>query len=281
MPHCFEITSSNLSLAYDHDPRVFGKPQWRCFPHWLFVIYRVVVASYFTGTLVVFMAMSFTQGFGSDFFFFLTNWGFMFLTCYLVVVATATLYNYHISPERPDVVADTSFPNERTPLTGSRPPRQQYTPWYFKLSWFLFNISAVSALIITLVYWPALSSLDTDIPFALDFNVHGLNSIIIIIELVIASMPIRILHVVYVVIIGILYLILTVILYYSGWKNPFDNKPYVYPFLDYSENPWLAALSIILIMIGIIFLQLILWLIFKAKQRIAGPTPYYTDADGS
>ncbi|XP_070570428.1 protein rolling stone-like [Ptychodera flava] len=280
---CDRVSCADLGLSYEK-PDVFCKPQWKWIPFGVFALYRLLVASYFFGILVTYLTRSMASGLGGDTFLFLTNWGFILVTLYLFVAATGTMYRYFIyrrAPPTTSSATDYEAADETSPLTESGMARCLETPWYFKLSWLLFNVSALTALVITLVYWPALSGSNTGIPFALDFHIHALNSVVIVLELLFASMPIRYLHVFYVIALGIVYILATVIAYYTGWKNPFDGESYVYPFLDYSEKPGLAAVSVIAIVIGAFLLQLVLWAIFKLKLRLAGLTGQSTTASAA
>ena len=79
-----------------------------------------------------------------------------------------------------------------------------------KISWLLNNIVAISALIVTVVYfsYAYLSDLEAEPTWAHELgNVHrhGINSIVALIDVVLLAYPIRILHFVYVNIYGWLY----------------------------------------------------------------------------
>ena len=58
----------------------------------------------------------------------------------------------------------------------------------------------------------------------LDINLHGINSVIVLLDNIMSAIPVRILHVIYSIIFGMIYVIFTLI-YYS--KDPENNIPYV------------------------------------------------------
>ncbi|XP_006824196.1 protein rolling stone-like [Saccoglossus kowalevskii] len=278
MTCCCVTAGKDLSLSYE-DPDVFCRTQWRCIPRWLFVAYRIVVATYFFGFGITYLIVSMVNGMGGDFFVFLTNWGFIVVTIYFLFAAISTLIHVKENPRTPSYSQEPEDPDETTPLTDRTATRCRPTPWYCKVTWCFFNVAALASLVVTLVYWPALSGFsdEMNIPFVLDFHLHALPSVVIVLELILAAMPIRMMHAFYTVLIGIVYIIMTVIIYYSGWQNPYDDKPYVYPFLDYAENPGIAIGASIGIFVGLFLLQTSLWALFKVKLYLARNRQPITD----
>jgi hypothetical protein len=115
--------------------------------------------------------------------------------------------------------------------------------WYEFIHWALFLVGSEVAVCITLLYWPIFSSyLDPRVLLAYsNIFVHLINSIVVIIELWITRLPIRVYHVIYIMCGSCVYLLFTGLYFAGGGGNPYDNGTYIYPVLDYGNDPGLAV----------------------------------------
>ncbi|XP_070571534.1 protein rolling stone-like [Ptychodera flava] len=239
---CIKVKKSDFNLLYD-DNTVFINSQWKCLPTLVFVLYRVILALYFIGWCLYSMISSII-GSGGKYFTYLTNWGFMTITAYLVTASSTTIY-FH---------ANKKFKGQKD---GSK---NRHTPWYFMLSWLLYNISAIVAPVVTLIYWAALyQGYGIEVH---DFHVHAVNFIAMALEVAVSAMPVRYVHVIYPLIYGICYMTFTLI-YWGITGNV------VYAILDYSDNPGLATASIFGCFFLILIFQLLLWAVFKLKLKLS------------
>ena len=103
----------------------------------------------------------------------------------------------------------------------------------------------------TLIYFAFLYPLakKEDPEFAssvLDINIHGINTVIMIIDNFISAIPIRIMHVIYPGIYGLIYIVFSLIYYAFDPKN---NIPYP-GILDWSKPG--ITIPVILIVIGVL-----------------------------
>ena len=113
--------------------------------------------------------------------------------------------------------------------------------------WFLWIVASNAALVVTLNYWILVFEPPTDF---MDIAVHALNSIVMLVELFIASTPVRVLHVLYVMVFSVVYSLFTVI-YWAAGGVTVDGDPYIYEILDY-ENGDAALVSAVLL--GVVFI---------------------------
>jgi hypothetical protein len=86
----------------------------------------------------------------------------------------------------------------------------------------------------------------------LDFLVHGVNSIAMLVELFVVLHPMYFLHVFYSLSVGLIYLIFTVIYYAAGGTDKYGNN-YIYKILNW-ENPG----ATMIIVVGVIVLAVLL-----------------------
>jgi hypothetical protein len=113
--------------------------------------------------------------------------------------------------------------------------------------WFLWIVASNAALVVTLNYWILVFEPPTDF---MDIAVHALNSIVMFVEFFIASTPVRVLHVLYVMVFSVVYSLFTVI-YWAAGGVTVDGDPYIYEILDY-ENGDAALVSAVLL--GVVFI---------------------------
>ncbi|CAB4004808.1 Hypothetical predicted protein [Paramuricea clavata] len=129
--------------------------------------------------------------------------------------------------------------------------------------WFLWIIASNAALVVTLNYWALVFEPPTNF---MDIAVHALNATVMFVEFFTASTPVRILHVLYVMIFAVVYSLFTVIFWAAGGVNV-DGDSYIYKVLDY-ENSDPAQVSAVLL--GIVFvaspiLQTILFALYQLR----------------
>ena len=108
--------------------------------------------------------------------------------------------------------------------------------WYMKLDWILFSISCPLAVIITTVYFykvfPLVSKhTGKSVPEVDDLHIHGINTVVVVMEITLSALPVRFLYFCFPLIYSILYIISTAIFWsldhsrvlYGGlvdWKKP-------------------------------------------------------------
>ena len=94
-------------------------------------------------------------------------------------------------------------------------------PWYMKIQWLLFNAALPNTILVTMIYWSVLlPTSDTSsvvqrgaTDWFLDIAVHGLNSVLMIVEHHLSDIPTRLLHVYQPVIYAVVYAIFSVVLW--------------------------------------------------------------------
>jgi hypothetical protein len=204
---------------------------------------------------------------GALWFVWLTNWGYFCVTLYFILATVVTLlyhckekHQTHVVMEMKDV-----FDGERSnpqPVASENeiPPR-----WHHKAIWVLYNFSANNAVLITCLYWGLIFNGTTD---ALDVSTHLLNTVFVLIEVFLSSIPIHLLHVVYSSCFVVVYMLFTVIYWAAG--GTVIGKPYVYPYIDYESKPGLAVgLFCGCLFVGGPICQLFFFGLYKLRQFIA------------
>ncbi|XP_046339632.2 protein rolling stone-like [Haliotis rufescens] len=281
-----EFRLCNFGLNFHH-PEYFGTSQWRWpRPVYLiyrlvmagytlfaliYALARVEAGSSEPSTEPVFNVMAY-----------LTNWSYLVLTfhffiafvvavvCYIHEKSTKT---YPVAKSAPSKQASVTAVDKRNngmeshvkstveadietnrglTKSESKPPDasetqdSKLTPWYSKISWILANITSDTAIIVTSIYFGALYKPSSGITLS-NLNVHGLNSVFIIIDNVVSARPVRILHVFHTWIYAAVYIIFSLIY----WAT---DRAVIYKYvLD-----WSTPGSTVGIMLGVVVLAFIL-----------------------
>ncbi|CAG4954420.1 unnamed protein product [Colias eurytheme] len=111
-------------------------------------------------------------------------------------------------------------------------------PWYVRTYWVLYNITVPLAFLITLFYWAVLRAPGRNSNYApnpiLDVMLHGANSGLMLIELVLSRLPSRLLHVMQPLYFSGVYLLFTLAHFFAEGHDPWGN-PFIYPVIDWSK----------------------------------------------
>lgn len=134
--------------------------------------------------------------------------------------------------------------------------------WYHKVSWVFYIIAANNSVLVTVVYWSLLYTgfhiREADVAF------HLLNSVFMLIETCLSSMPVQLLHIVYAVLYGVVYFLFSVVYWLLGGTS--DGNKYIYPILDYESKPAKAAVLVALYgLVGLPVVQLLIFGLFKLR----------------
>eukprot|EP00118_Oscarella_pearsei_P001587 m.7846 g.7846 ORF g.7846 m.7846 type:complete len:187 (+) comp19802_c0_seq2:299-859(+) len=109
------------------------------------------------------------------------------------------------------------------------------------------DVSFTSAFLITTIYWPILYEPGID-PLYIDINSHALNSVFVLIDLFLSRVPTRILHFYQPIVYGSVYAIFTVI-YWAAGGTGLNGSRFIYKILDFDDEPGMAVLYIVLIVL--------------------------------
>lgn len=138
--------------------------------------------------------------------------------------------------------------------------------WYHKGLWVIFNIAANASILITLLYWTLIFGGKTS---GLDVTTHLLNCVFMVADLMLTTTPVRILHVVYALILGVCYILLTVIFWAADGTNA-RGEPYIYSYVDYDETPGFSSgLMICFVFVGQPLSQALLFGLYKLRCFLA------------
>ncbi|XP_046544474.1 uncharacterized protein LOC124254672 [Haliotis rubra] len=130
------------------------------------------------------------------------------------------------------------------------------TPWYSKISWILANITSDTCIIVTSIYFGALYDPSSGMTLS-NLNVHGLNTVFVIVDTFITARPVRILHFIHALIYAAVYMIFSLIY----WAT---DKAIIYKYI----LDWSTPGSTVGIMLGISVLVFILQVVYFGLYQL-------------
>ena len=214
-----EFSWKKLSLNFNHGEEGLDK-SW-ILPQWILLLVRLILATF----CIVIIIVSGVRKSDPRWFIYLTNWSFLLLTMAMVGLALISIIHAKGKTESTTASRETSLGKqshngvitdyERSPQAESDPNRADTKSliWYKKGVWFLWIVASNAALVVTLNYWILVFEPPTDF---MDIAVHALNSVVMLVEFFLASTPVRVLHVLYVMIFSVVYSLFTIIYWAAG-----------------------------------------------------------------
>ncbi|XP_062589233.1 protein rolling stone-like [Saccostrea cucullata] len=166
---------------------------------------------------------------------FLTNWGYTLLAMFSILDCVVTLYASISNKELLRIENDD-------------------LPWFMKIQWILFNVSTVTALVITLLFYTLLTPNLT----ANSILTHAVNSVYALSNLTLCAKPVRILHVYQPVTLAVLYTVFSVIYHQAGGGSIYDILDW-----DKVQNTVLLSLGVVFIVVPLI--HLVCFTIYKLR----------------
>ena len=241
------------------------------------LLYRSTIAAFCTGSII----WSAVHHPGVTWLVYLTNWSFLLVAVYFIcsVIVTAIHLKNEYQQRRnteqrdpnrencfkmagPETSAGTCEPRDNlmnSPLDDAETFSKNNAPeasrdvpmsWFHEAVWVIYNIASTAAILVTIVYWVVFGGAS---PISVVF--HALNSVLMVCDTMLSSVPVRLFHVVYPVLYFIAYIMLTVIYWAYGGI--------IYPLTDYTGRPVLATVSLVcLFFIGLSLVpEYVVWLL--------------------
>ncbi len=256
--------------------------QWLYLP--VFMIYRVLLFLYILVWLILHIYTRRNE-FGPHWLIFITDLGYSLLTITMGLMAIlCVVYGIVYYTRRAQLLR--FFPKKDFPLT--RVYKQDNIPWYVKIVWLMYTMSSATAILVfagyyIFVYEPCdgdsgstdgmnvtsnggsgdMQETNCSVLDAETIHVHGVNVLVVLLDLFVSRMPYQFLHFCYATLFSFLYAIFSLIYFGAGGTNHL-GRPYIYSSLDYGNSPGTAAgLAIVLVVVCIplhLLLFLLAWL---------------------
>lgn len=242
-----EACKKNCSRCLEHDePITFVLSQWQSQkePSVRYLAYRWIVAFFFFTTWVISIVdvTDAYPGCKTKWLIYVTNWG--YTTCTFQSLISAIILSVSVLA----------------------PNLQNSALKLYKLYWVLYVIATDIAFVVTPLFWAVVYDPEITLLDPMDIFVHGLNFVVMILDLFVVAHPIRILHCCYTIIFVICYGVFSLIYYAAGGISK-DGTVYMYKVLDW-EKPGTSSLFCLLVVLYVIIVHTVCWVLYKFRVWI-------------
>ncbi|XP_031626065.1 protein rolling stone-like [Contarinia nasturtii] len=244
-----ELNISNCGFDHDYADTLVCS-QWQSKSNSaLYLIYRW---SFETFATVIFSISfySFSQMKPIEFYFiFLTHWG-VLINMILGIYGALLVTYWHCDTEYRENIQ-----------------KKEIIPTAFKIYWAIHNCALELSLVISIFYWFILYPNSNQPLSTPNVLVHGMNSAIMFLDLLVIAFPMRLYHVIQPIGFGLCYTIFSIIYYLCDGYGLDKSKKYIYPPLNW-ETPDKALITVLGVLILIIVIHTVLFWIYKLRVFI-------------
>ncbi|CAG9855101.1 unnamed protein product [Phyllotreta striolata] len=229
------------------DPNIFISSQWqrnKTDPNLIYLIYRTAVMLFFFITWVITIVRESGKG---KWPIFLTNWGYTTNTVQATLAFIMLFFSYIGS-------------------TCNKPKIKESVLSLYSVYWVAYNVASSTGLVISVIYWTVIFDANKIALDALNFFVHGNNSILILIDVCIIAHPFIMWHVIYPVMLGTIYSIFTIIYYAAGGTGK-EGRPFIYKIVNW-DKPGMTLGVCLGVLIFVIIIHSLMVLITAARQKL-------------
>ena len=137
-----------------------------------------------------------------------------------------------------------------------------------KFSWFLYNVTTLTTLVISVAYWALLFTPGSTLE-AVNFLVHGANLIVSMSDLFISKRPYRILHFFHPLAFLTAYIAFSAIYWAAGGRNE-DGLSYIYGFLNWEKLNYTIPFVAIGLFVLLPLIHVGLWVLHFLRDSLCG-----------
>lgn len=260
--HAHPLISPSL-LTLTHTLPLFPSLHVQWLPQIVFVAYRICLAVYILSWLIVHAIQSqeSTPPMGGRYLIYVTQWSYIILTFnYLCWASLTTIYTIIAHCFRKNLKQ--ALPKSHTHMQPTEYYRQDKTPWFVKVMWAIHVIAVDASLPVTVVFWATVFEPENGATAA-SIHVHGVNLLLVLIDIFISRIPILILHFFYPMAYAAVYVIFLAVYWAVDGTNE-HGEPFVYSITDFRGHPVNASLACI----GLVIVAGIVHLLFFAVAGI-------------
>lgn len=203
---------------------------------------------------------------------FLTNWTLLAVTGYTVLAAFAT--GAAVSSRGTNNNADDD-PIARARAEAARAGANA-VPWYVRACWLMHSVALPASLMVVALFWSLVYAPGKTKVHALTVFLHGINGVVMLVDLFVAQTPYFLAHGVYMWIYGAAYTLFSYIYYAGGGETcgvtngvAWCHK-YIYTALDWGKPGRTGLLTAGTLLVAIPLTILFCWLLVQLRKHLTG-----------
>ncbi|XP_039262177.2 protein rolling stone-like [Styela clava] len=233
-----------------------------------YVMYRCLMFIFSLGWLISHLERNYRTGTLAEFMLYLTHWFEIIFNVYLLLsVATAmveirknsVLTEIQLEKESAskEVVESTEEVDHLEKDDADSLQGRKSLRWYHKCTWYSYESSLVGSLLITIVYWSYLWTGTSVKENPFDIYQHGLNCVILFIDLSITRLPIKLAHAVQHSLFVFMFMMFSLAVSYIRYAKGYE-KLAIYWILDWMNYTKCAVLITLGIFPAMFLLQVVI-----------------------
>lgn len=251
----------------------FTESKWLPMP--VLVLYRLIITAYNLGWLTYNIYSK-----GAKFFIYITNWSYTLFVLYFAFatiicciekckelkkeVGTASDRNDKETSESEDGIEMKIYDVDDDPAMGAH--ERDALRLEHKLLWLMHTISATGGLWVTVWYWSVL--LEDGKVNSNNITKEALNSVFMLVDTCLSSIPVRLGHWLYALLYFGVYLLFSVFYRLLGGTNS-QGEPYIYSILNYDNfKAKIGGLLVVCLLLGLPLLHLFVFGVTKLRDYL-------------
>lgn len=139
-------------------------------------------------------------------------------------------------------------------------PEELPAKWHHKVMWLIQGTITNIATLIVVLFWSLLGFHSHGFGEVINLTTHGFNMVFLIVDLLLSSFPIRLLHVVYPLVFVLCYLISSIVIFYVNGEGLYGMLIYTPGYAGKITGIWFGVLCVLVPLI-----QLILYALYKLR----------------
>lgn len=237
----------------------------------LYLVYRWILALFFVAEIVVIGIKVGTV----KFFIYLIHQSltvFVIYTVWSAVAVTVRFLQVHLFSRRKFKEMEGKVEHSLLQIPqGCCGVKGDTTVWYQKIHWLLFVTGAEMALAVTLLQWLYRPAADPDAnslthETAILYIVKG---IVPVLDALFTSTPVRILHAIYISLVGMVYVVFHGIYFAANGTDTAGNRA-LYSVFSYGANPAArAGISVVFVLVYLPLIHLLFFVLYLMREAVA------------
>jgi len=158
------------------------------------------------------------------------------------------------------------IPREGAAPSPARPATP--TPWFVHVTWGLNSVMLPTSCIIMILYW-GLVWQGPDV-YLISVFTHGGNFALMLLDFLFCQQPMYLSHVVYPMLFASVYVLFTLVYYFSGGTFEDEQSPYIYAALDWRNPGKTSLLACLVVFVATPVIWLVTYVFYTIRVRCLG-----------
>ena len=228
------------------------------------LLYRYVATLY----VVIVMILSALYHRSPRWFIFLTNWNFILNTFYFIAVTIMSAYHW-LNVQRIKKTNQNDLEQEDSERRNviSTEESDSSPSFFVGTICVLMETSMITSIIVVLLFWIILSSEIEGKSSGKQFvsiSRHGINLLLLLLDFMFHRIPIRVLHFVYTLLFGVLYVVMSVVYCFTTTNHIYGK------FIDWYNNPTTTVVTVLATFAAIFLIHFALYGLHRLKVALYG-----------